>query len=208
MAVATVWQGGVMAGSRPLAAWQPLAGRLLVATPKLDDPNFARAVVLLLDSDPGGALGVVINRPTTVAVGQVLPGWADAVSEPDVLFAGGPVSTDSALAVGVLAAGATGAEGAPVGWRPLYPGAGLIDLDAPPELVTSMLSGLRVFAGYAGWSSAQLASEVAEGAWYVVPAEPHDLLAADAELSWRRVLRRQPGELAFVHTCPVDPKMN
>ncbi|MDP9443609.1 MAG: YqgE/AlgH family protein [Actinomycetota bacterium] len=183
---------------------QRLTGRLLVATPKLDDPNFARSVVLLLDHDDEGALGVVISRPTGVAVAEVLPGWADVVTQPDVLFAGGPVSTDSALAVGVM----RGQDEAPVGWRPLYPGAGLVDLDAPPELVRSMLSGLRIFAGYAGWSAVQLESEIAEGAWYVVPAEPGDLLCADAPRLWRRVLRRQPGELAFVHTCPDDPRMN
>ncbi|MGN6129879.1 MAG: YqgE/AlgH family protein, partial [Nocardioidaceae bacterium] len=76
------------------------AGSLLVATPSLLDPNFERAVVLLLDLDANGALGVVLNRPSEVPVGEVLPAWADGVTAPNVLFAGGPVSTDSALAVG------------------------------------------------------------------------------------------------------------
>lgn len=181
-----------------------LTGRLLVATPALNDPNFVRTVVLLLDHDDDGALGVVISRPTGVAVADVLPGWAAVVTEPDVLFHGGPVSTDSALAVGVMRT----EDDVPVGWQPLYPGAGLVDLDAPPELVTRLLSGLRIFAGYAGWSAVQLEMEIAEGSWYVVPAEPNDLLCADAERLWRRVLRRQPGELAFVHTTPEDPHLN
>ncbi|MDQ4008621.1 MAG: YqgE/AlgH family protein [Actinomycetota bacterium] len=182
-----------------------LTGRLLVATPKLEDPNFARTVVLLLDHDDDGALGVIISRPTTVPVAEVLPGWSDMVTGPDVLFSGGPVATDSALAVAVLA---EDDEDAPVGWRPLYPGAGLVDLDAPPELLAGMLTGMRVFAGYAGWGSGQLEEEIAEGAWYVVSAETEDLLCPDAEVLWRRVLRRQPGELAFVHTCPLDPTQN
>jgi putative transcriptional regulator len=182
-----------------------MTGRLLVATPKLDDPNFARTVVLLLDHDEDGALGVIISRPTTVPVADVLPAWSELVTGPDVLFSGGPVATDSALAVAVL----DGYEDdAPVGWRPLYPGAGLVDLDAPPELLAGVLTGMRVFAGYAGWGPGQLENEVAEGAWYVVPAETDDLLCADAETLWRRVLRRQPGELAFVHTCPLDPTQN
>lgn len=181
-----------------------LAGRLLVATPKLEDPNFARSVVLLLDHDDDGALGVIISRPTTVPVAEVLPGWSALVTGPDVLFSGGPVATDSALAVAVL----DGYDEEPVGWRPLYPGAGLVDLDAPPELLEGMLAGMRVFAGYAGWGAGQLENEVAEGAWYVVSAENEDLLCPDAELLWRRVLRRQPGELAFVATCPLDPTEN
>ncbi|HEX2174730.1 MAG TPA: YqgE/AlgH family protein [Nocardioidaceae bacterium] len=182
-----------------------LTGRLLVATPKLEDPNFARTVVLLLDHDDDGALGVIISRPTTVPVAEVLPGWSELVSGPDVLFSGGPVATDSALALAVV----DGSDDeAPVGWKQLYPGAGLVDLDAPPELLADVLTGMRVFAGYAGWGSGQLEEEVAEGAWYVVPAERDDLLAPDAENLWRRVLRRQPGELAFVHTCPLDPSQN
>jgi putative transcriptional regulator len=116
------------------------------------------------------------------------------------------VATDSALAVAVL--DGADEDDTPVGWRPLYPGAGLVDLDAPPELLAGVLSGMRVFAGYAGWGAGQLEKEVAEGAWYVVPAETGDLLDPDAENLWRRVLRRQPGELAFVHTCPLDPTQN
>jgi len=183
-----------------------MTGRLLVATPRLDDPNFARSVVLLLDHDDDGALGVIISRPTTVPVADVLPGWSELVTGPDVLFSGGPVATDSALGVAVL--NGSDEDDTPVGWRPLYPGAGLVDLDAPPELLAGVLTGMRVFAGYAGWGSGQLENEIAEGAWYVVPAETGDLLDPDAGGLWRRVLRRQPGELAFVATCPQDPSQN
>jgi putative transcriptional regulator len=181
-----------------------LSGQLLVATPALIDPNFARTVVLLLEHGDDGAVGVVISRPTSVRVGEVLPAWVDLVTTPDVLFSGGPVQPDSALAVAVLGADVE----APVGWRPLYPGAGLIDLDAPVELVRGVLSGLRIFAGYAGWAGGQLETEIAEGSWYVLPAQAADLLSGSAETLWRDVLRRQPGELAFVATCPVDPTMN
>ncbi|MPZ63045.1 MAG: YqgE/AlgH family protein [Propionibacteriales bacterium] len=184
------------------------AGRLLVATPKLEDPHFTRAVVLMLDHDDDGSLGVVISRPTTVPVADVLPGWADLVSGPDVLFSGGPVSIDSALAVAVVSGIGNDPDDGPVGWRPIYPGAGLVDLDTPPELLRHAVSGMRIFAGYAGWGAGQLEGEIAEGAWYVVPAQTEDLLCHDAELLWRRVLRRQPGDLAFVHTCPDDPTMN
>ena len=189
-----------------MADAEQMTGRLLVATPKLEDPNFARSVVLLLDHDDDGALGVIISRPTTVPVADVLPGWSELVTGPDVLFSGGPVATDSALGVAVL--DGSDEDDTPLGWRPLYPGAGLVDLDAPPELLAGMLTGMRVFAGYAGWGPGQLENEIAEGAWYVVPAETGDLLDPDAVGLWRRVLRRQPGELAFVATCPLDPTQN
>jgi len=183
------------------------AGRLLVATPALVDPNFDHTVVLLLDIDEAGALGVVLNRPSGVPVVEILPDWADVASSPDVLFAGGPVSTDSALAVGILPRAAEAADD-PVGFRRLYGDVGIIDLDAPTEIVTPSLGGLRIFAGYAGWGSGQLEAELEADSWYVLPSRPGDLFGADPEGLWSRVLRRQPGELAWVSTRPMDPTLN
>jgi putative transcriptional regulator len=187
----------------------PAVGDLLVATPILLDPNFERTVVLLLDTDENGALGVVLNRPSPVPVGDVLPDWEQLASSPHVLFQGGPVSTDSALAVGTL-----GTEHAPVtreepvGFRRLYGDVGIVDLDTPTVLAGPVISRLRVFAGYAGWSEQQLLTEIAGGSWYVVPSLPGDLFDDEPRGLWARVLRRQPGELAFVSTRPLDPTVN
>ncbi len=180
------------------------SGRLLVAAPALVDPNFVHSVVLLLDYDENGALGVVLNRPSPVPVRAVLPDWSGVVDDPDVLFHGGPVSTDSALAVATLPA----SDGDPIGWRRLFDHTGILDLDAPTELVAPAVSGMRVFAGYAGWDREQLDAEIEEGSWYVVPFEPTDLLTDDPGGLWTVVLRRQPGELAWVSTRPADPSMN
>jgi len=123
------------------------AGMLLVATPALLDPNFADTVVLLLDVDENGALGVVLNRPSGVPVAEVLEGWGEVVAEPEVLFHGGPVSTEGALAVALLRA----EDDVPVGFREITGQLGLVDLDTPVELLDGSLQGLRIFAGYAGW---------------------------------------------------------
>lgn len=195
------------------------AGSLLVATPLLDDPNFKRAVVLILDhDDEDSTLGVVLNRPSEIGVDQVLPGWAELVTGPSVLFQGGPVALDSALAIGRVPGGETSAVGngsttGPIGWRALdgAPEAGrvgLVDLDAPPALLAGALLQLRVFAGYSGWSSGQLRSEIEEGAWYVVKAEPGDAFTGEPDALWRTVLRRQDGDLALVATFPEDPTLN
>lgn len=184
-------------------AGQLEAGSLLVATPALVDPNFAHTVVLLLDLDDG-ALGVILNRPSPVQVAEVLPGWEDVLAGPDVLFQGGPVATDSALAV----AGVHPGDDEPVGFRRLFGHTGIVDLDAPAEILVPALSIMRVFAGYAGWGAGQLEAEIEEGSWYVLPAVPEDLFGNDPETLWARVLRRQPGELAWVSTRPLDPDMN
>ena len=185
------------------------AGRLLVATPMLGDPNFRRTVVLLVEHEAEqGTLGVVLNRPTEIPVGRVLEPWTELTTEPSVVFTGGPVSPNSALAL----AHVPGTD-EPVGWHPLD-GApamtrlGLVDLDAPPGLLAAAIVSLRVYAGYAGWGAGQLQAEIEEGAWYVVPAEPSDAFHPDPERLWPAVLRRQGGELAYVATYPDDPGLN
>ncbi|MCY7396783.1 MAG: YqgE/AlgH family protein [Nocardioides sp.] len=186
------------------------AGMLLVATPALADPHFAATVVLLLDVEDGGsehsggALGVVLNRPSGVPVREVLGPWSPVVDEPEVLFQGGPVSTEGALAVALLRDEAA----PPVGFRTVEGRLGLVDLDTPVELVEGSLAGLRIFAGYAGWGAGQLDAEVQEGSWYVVPGEVVDPFRVDSSLLWRDVLRRQPGELAWNSTRPRDPNAN
>jgi putative transcriptional regulator len=186
-----------------------VVGRLLVATPMLDDPNFRRGVVLVVEHDPQeGTLGVVLNRPTDVPVDRVLPPWATLVTGPSVVFQGGPVALDSALAL----ARVPGQE-SPLGWRaldgvPALSRLGLVDLDAPPEVLAAEVTEFRVFAGYAGWGAGQLRSEIDEGAWFVLPSEPHDVFIDDPERLWRQVLRRQGGELAIVATFPDDPSLN
>jgi len=85
---------------------------------------------------------------------------------------------------------------------------GLLDLDVEPLTVVPDLAGLRVFAGYAGWSLGQLESEIAAGSWYVVEGEARDPFSAHPSALWREVLRRQRGELAYVATYPEDPNQN
>jgi putative transcriptional regulator len=182
-----------------------LTGRLLVATPTLGDPNFSRTVIYVLDHDESGTLGVVVNRPTTVPVGEVLPDWQQYTTEPGVLFQGGPVALDSALGLAVLPGVG---DDEPVGWRRVVDGLGLVDLDAPPEVLVEGMAGLRIFAGYAGWGSGQLEDELAEGSWYVVPGHARDAFTAAPEGLWRAVLRRQGGDLALVSTYPEDPTQN
>lgn len=187
----------------------PKAGRLLVATPLLGDPNFRRSVVLVVEHELSeGTLGVVLNRPTEIPVGRVLEQWTDLATDPSVVFRGGPVQPESALALALI----PGTE-EPLGWRaldgaPALARLGLLDLDTPPRLLEPAIKDLRVYAGYAGWSPGQLQSEIDDGAWVVIPAEPGDVFAADPDQLWRQVLRRQEGETAFLATYPEDPGLN
>ncbi len=181
-----------------------LIGRLLVASPTLVDVNFRRSVVLVLDHGEDGALGLVVNRPLEVDVSSVLPAWQPHTTSPGRLFQGGPVQLDSAL--GLVAVPGTGSQ--PIGVRLLIGSVGLVDLDAPPEVIAPGLAGLRIFAGYAGWSAGQLEGEIGQGAWYVVDSEPRDAFTDRPDRLWPDVLRRQRGRLAMMSTYPEDPSLN
>src|SRR4051794_17440129 len=179
-------------------------GALLVAMPALSDPTFAGTVVYVLDHSDNGTLGVVLGRPSQVEIRDVLPGWCDLAVEPGVFHVGGPCETDTALCL------ATSRDGAPApALRRVAGNVYLVDLDSDPAELEGRLDGLRVFAGYAGWSTGQLAAEIAEGAWACVPGRATDVLSlvSGPEL-WRAVMGRQIGRLAVLSTAPPDPSAN
>jgi putative AlgH/UPF0301 family transcriptional regulator len=180
-------------------------GSLLVAMPALADPTFAGTVVYVLDHSATGTLGVVLGRPSQVDIRDVLPGWSDLAVDPRVFHVGGPCETDTALCLAVC----TDADGGDGPLRRVAGDVHLVDLDSDPADMRAELDGLRVFAGYAGWSPGQLAGELAEGAWACVPGEPGDVLsdASGPEL-WRGVMGRQSGRLAVLSTAPADPSVN
>jgi putative transcriptional regulator len=180
------------------------AGMLLLASPEMLDPNFVDTVVLLLDADEDGAMGVVINRPSPVPVVSVLADWGDIVAEPEVLFRGGPVSPEGALAVALL----RDPSDAPAGLRPVTESLAIVDLEGEAGDLDGAVDGVRIFAGYAGWGAGQLEGEIAGGDWYVVPSLPPDAFRADPSDLWREVMRRQPGELAWHANRPADPDLN
>jgi putative transcriptional regulator len=169
----------------------------------LGDPNFERAVILLLEHGDEGALGVVLNRPSELGMDDPLPAWTRWSRAPDVVFVGGPVSRNAVIALARATAGLP--EGA---WEPVDGPLGLLDLSADPDVVGGGLDVLRVFAGYAGWAPQQLEEEIDEGAWYVVEAHPDDAFTADPARLWRHVLTRQGGQLARVAAVPDDPSSN
>lgn len=168
-----------------------LRGSLLVASPVLEDPNFARTVVLLLDHGPTGALGVVLNRPTDVPVPPELP----VTAEPAVMFSGGPVATDAAIALGRGVAGDEAVVGdlGVLGPERIQGGDAAID---------------RLYAGYAGWGAGQLEAELQAGGWIALPALLGDVLTDRPGELWRHVLRRQGGRLAWLSNAPDDLSWN
>ncbi len=182
----------------------PTRGRLLVAGPPLEDPNFRRTVVFMIEHNEEGALGVVLNRPSPIDLADALPQWADLAAAPSAVFIGGPVEQGSVLGLGRMVH-----DAAPEGLTPVHAGIGVLDLEADPVGLLGDVGGVRLFTGYAGWGPNQLEGELAMGGWFVVEAEAEDITTTAPDDLWRAVLRRQPdADLARLALFPDDLSAN
>ncbi|MGW0160271.1 YqgE/AlgH family protein [Mycobacterium sp. NPDC003323] len=182
------------------------AGTLLLADTELFEPTFRRTVIYIVEHNEGGTLGVVLNRPSDTAVYNVLPQWAKLAFKPKTMFVGGPVNRDSALCLATVRVGVDIA-GVP-GLRHVQGRVCMVDLDSDPEILAPVVEGVRIFAGYSGWTLGQLDGEIERDDWIVLSALPSDVLAEPRVDLWARVLRRQPLPLAMLATHPIDLSRN
>ncbi len=179
---------------------ESLRGRLLIASPALVDPNFARSVVLITEHGEEGAMGVVLNRPSEVEVGAVAPELGEVVGGEPV-FIGGPVQPQALVVLAEFndTDAAAWIVAADVGFVAAH-----TEYSELPDLVRRG----RVYAGYSGWGSGQLEGELAEEAWIVEPPLPRELFCDDPEALWQDVLARKGGQFALLARMPDDPSQN
>jgi putative transcriptional regulator len=175
-------------------------GKLLVAMPTLNDPNFWQSVVLLCNYGPEGALGVVLNRPTEVSVSALTHDFPGVLGAERV-YEGGPVSKNGML---VLCRGESSGESSIVEE---------VSLAKDLEFLRGAnrfgpYSDIRCYLGYAGWMSGQLEAEVKTGAWRTLWADPTLVFDADPGVLWSQMMRRLGPEWAFYATMPINPSMN
>jgi putative transcriptional regulator len=182
------------------------AGTLLLANTDLLEPTFRRSVIYIVEHNDGGTLGVVLNRPSETAVYNVLPQWAQIAAKPKTMFIGGPVKRDAALCLAVLRVGAD-PDDLP-GLRHVAGRMAMVDLDADPESIAPLVEGVRIFAGYSGWTLGQLEGEIERDDWIVLSALPSDVIVQPRVDLWGRVLRRQPQPLSLLATHPIDISRN
>lgn len=183
-----------------------IAGKLLVASRTLRDPNFSRTVVLMLEHSHDGALGVVLNRPSPKTVSDVWESIGEGSLENEQpVYLGGPVP-------GPLIA----LHAVPnLGEKWVLDGVHMsVQREAIKQLVHTPDTRLRLYSGHSGWGGGQLEQELSAGGWHTVSASRQDVFAeaADSDLLWEQVIQRiaigimlpgvRPDEL------PPDPTMN
>lgn len=178
-----------------------LRGHLLIASPALGDPNFARTVVLVAEHTSQGAMGLILNRPAETAVGELAPELALLVDDEDPVYIGGPVADDAVIVLAEF-------DDPDLAAAPVIDGLGFVAAGASEADLADSVRRARVFAGYAGWGPGQLDGELEEQAWITEPAAIDDAFAQDAEVLWSAVLSRKGREYALLATMPPDPSLN
>jgi putative transcriptional regulator len=180
---------------------ESLSGQLLLASPALSDPNFARTVVLIGVHNDEGAMGVVLNRPSEVTVGEAVPQLEQTVAEEEPVYVGGPVQPSSIVFLAEFL------DPTPAGLLVL----GRIGFPAPDadiDELTEATARRRVFAGFAGWGEGQLDAELDQGDWIAHSAMPDDVFTEVPQELWSSVLTRKGGSYALIARMPQDPSVN
>ena len=178
----------------------------MVSSIELVEPTFRRTVVYVIEHNDAGSLGVVINRPSDTAVQNVLPQWTDLAARPKALYVGGPVKRDSALCLATVRTGVD-IDGI-AGVRRVDGRVVMVDLDSDPADIAPHVEGVRIFAGYSGWTLGQLEGELERDDWMVVSALASDVIGPPKIDLWAHVLRRQPLPLAMLASHPIDVDRN
>ena len=177
---------------------RPGRGMFLLAAPRLRDPRFAQTVVLLLEYDRTGALGLVINRPTEASLHDVLATPLPN-SEGHAVFAGGPVELPRLIALLRSPVAVDGAER-------LF---GDVHASGSLDTLRRMLerdghaADVHAYLGYAGWAPDQLDAEIARGDWIVTPADAESVFDTPPDDVWPNLMRRNTGR--WVRAGPARP---
>lgn len=188
------------AATPPEPVERPARGVLLVAAESLQDPNFARSVVLLVDYDRDGpALGLVINRRARLPLTALVPDLDAAAADAPDVYLGGPVGLGRVTLL--IRSGQAPVEAAPV-LAGVYISASMTTLEQlmagrPPE------AHARAFVGHAGWARGQLDREIGRGDWHLVRAAEEHVFAADGRRLWERLIAPHRGR--WVHNRPPQP---
>lgn len=184
-----------------------LRGHFLVASRDLRDPNFYKTVVLMIEHNKQGAMGVVVNRPSGVTVAQALSEHFDLPETDDVVYSGGPVEEQAYFIL-------HNSPELDTTEAPIVPGlfAGSSE-EVFEQVVRSAAEGLsdvrfRVFAGCAGWGPKQLEGELARNDWFVCPAGSDFIFHDDPYALWQLVLDHVREKNSLVPRAQGRPEWN
>lgn len=172
---------------------------LLVASRDLDDPNFAKTVILLVHYDDESVLGLIVNRHTDVPISRLFDGLKAAKTRADSIYLGGPVETSTVFAL-------LDSPDKLKGLDPVFSQVYLISSKVLLEKTISVQPDpaiFHVYLGYAGWTGSQLRKEVALGMWYIFQADAEMVFDSNPDSLWSRLIKKTEQRLASVRNSPA-----
>ena len=177
-------------------------GKILVSTRRAGDPLFAKSVILLVRYNEQGALGLMINRRTTMSISRALRELNAAASHSEPVFVGGPVELDTVFA---LTRAAEKPEGATVV-------TGGISFIVAKSALEQALGGatkpdeFRVYLGYCGWGPKQLENEMRYDAWYIFSKNEDAAFDPQPDMLWSRLIDKAEAQAARLDFAPRLPR--
>ncbi|MCP4995421.1 MAG: YqgE/AlgH family protein [Gammaproteobacteria bacterium] len=160
-----------------------LSNQFLIAMPALADPNFSQTVTYLCEHDSAGALGIVINRPLNLSLGDLLEHLKITVTQPEIvdqmIYSGGPVQPEQGFVIHT-----------PLGhWDATLRVTDHIGITTSRDILQALAQGegpdqILIALGYAGWGAGQLEREMTENAWLSGPSDPHVVFKTANEQRW------------------------
>ncbi|MCI0535948.1 MAG: YqgE/AlgH family protein [Verrucomicrobiales bacterium] len=189
-----VWlAGAAVVCAQPGPRVEDLApGKLLVAQRRLPDPNFAQTVVLLIQHDRKGAMGLIVNRLTKYTLARIAEDLKEAKGRSDPIYEGGPVERGVVFA---LMRSRAKVEDA----RRVFGDVYMISSKAQLEKTLAAApasDSFRVYIGYAGWGPGQLEAEVELGTWLIFPGDSRAVFDPEPGAVWPRLVRQVETQIA------------
>lgn len=192
LAAAALLCGASFAAAQSTSVDDLGVGKLLVSSKGLGDPSFAKSVVLLIQYDRHGAVGLMINRRTEAPISKILKDVDTAKRGSDPIYIGGPVELDAVFAL--------------LKWpkKPdeataVIDGVYLVSAKSPLEKALAGGAGdgdVRVYLGYCGWGGGQLENELKLGGWWIFNASPGVVFDPHPDSVWSRLITRTESEIA------------
>lgn len=181
---------------------EPYSGSILVSEPHLNDYYFSKSVVLLADHSEEGSFGIIVNKPISKNLNEVVEGFPPFNAP---VYLGGPVSTDSLFYIHTLG---DEIEGSSLIMEGIYWGGNIEQVRTLMEASRINPDQIRFFIGYSGWTPNQLNEELERHSWVVCNASVDEIIVKDTSSLWMRFLRCLGDEYAIWSNYPADPALN
>ncbi|MBK9449545.1 MAG: YqgE/AlgH family protein [Bacteroidetes bacterium] len=180
----------------------PTKGNILLSEPFLQDPNFARSVVLLTEHNEEGSIGFILNKPIIYKINEIIEDFPEFDAP---VYMGGPVQRDSLHFIHRIEALADDGDEIAPG---VYWGGDFEKLKRMIRLGIVVPHDIRFFVGYSGWGPQQLEGEMEMKSWIVSSRSDKFAFADRSEALWGEILQAMGGKYKAMAHYPVDPSLN